>query len=139
MWNSLSTLEKLYNYRAASNSNKTNISLNLSISNIKDKLLNASSPDELDEYIENAKKNNLDVVDILEEAISLGNFSKDLVQVYTTKLEYEKMIDQITNMRYKLGKGAFGIVYRVSQNKVVKERRMLLWKVVIFLQEKHWQ
>jgi serine/threonine protein kinase len=130
MWSSLYALEKLDKYRSVNSKKRKDegkqpLSVSLPLS-IKDEIINASSEDELNKLIEIAKKNNIDVVEILEEAISSGRIYADLVTEYTNKLNYEKMYEKVATMLYKIGKGTYGVVYKVSDNEVVKENKKVL-------------
>lgn len=121
MWNSSYALEKLSKSRYTSTKDAGKRPKVVSEAKLNDDLLNASSEEELDKAIESAIQYGIDVIDVLENGISLQKISTSFVELYTNKLEHQKMMEQMKNMRYKLGKGSYGIVYRVSQNKVVKE------------------
>lgn len=128
MWNSLRALEKLENYR----SSKKKAKVDNVTENIKIGVTRASSESELFQVLEKYKEYKIEVEEVLRECIKNGKTTVNMKELYASILENMGFVKE---MRYILGRGSYGIAYRVSVSKVVKETNISLIKPQIYAQE----
>lgn len=128
MWNSLRALEKLENYGSSSKKAKV---YDLK-ENIKADITRASSENELSQVLEKYREYKIEIEEVLRECIRNGKTSVIMRKLYASILENMVFVKE---MRYILGRGSYGIAYRVSSSKVVKETNISLVKPQVYAQE----
>ena len=128
MWNSVRALEKLDNYRSSNKKAKVGDLKE----NIKTDITSAHSESELSQVLEKYKEHKIEIEKVLREFIINGKTSESMKKMYASILENMVFVKE---MRYVLGSGSYGIAYRVSSSKVVKETNISLVKPQVYAQE----